>query len=308
MSNSGLEQTEFASDNYDKMNQSQAQTIKNIRELQNMEKNLYKKLDTSVAGKSVSKQEARRIINRINELSTLRQSLFKNLKNMYSLLRNNVSSARKNLVNDLTNIGIVEGELNNAKKQIEVLQTEKNNKLRMVEINKYYSLNYQNHSDIMKIIILTCIPVIIFAVIGNTQIIPSSITTILISICLGIGLIALFFKIKDIVFRDNMNYEEYDWGTPSSSSSSSDEEDDDPFGVQIKNKSWDDSFGCFGEDCCDNGTSYNSDTNKCESVNETMISGDLSKYSLNDNVQDTVILPNTSVVVPFREKTNFASI
>ena len=39
----GLEETEFSSKNFDKMNQSQAQTIKNIRELQRMEKNLYRK-------------------------------------------------------------------------------------------------------------------------------------------------------------------------------------------------------------------------------------------------------------------------
>jgi len=303
----GLEETEFSSKNFDKMNQSQAQTIKNIRELQHMEKSLYRKLDTSVADNAVSKSEAKRIINRINELSTLRQNLFKNLKNMYSLLRTNVSSSRQNLVNDLTNLGIVESELNNAKKQIEVLQTEKNNKLRMVEINKYYSLSYQNHSDIMKIIIVTCIPIIIIAALGNKELIPSWLSTILISLCLGIGLIVMFFKVKDLSFRDNMNYEAYNWGTPNNSSSSSDE-DEDPFGVEINDNSWDDSFGCFGEECCSEGTSWNSDTNKCETTNETMISGDLSKYSLNDNVHDTVVLPNNSVVVPFSDKNTFARV
>jgi hypothetical protein len=305
---SGLEETEFSSKNFDKMNQSQAQTIKNIRELQRMEKSLYRKLDTSVAGNAVSKSEARRIINRINELSTLRQNLFKNLKNMYSLLRTNVSSSRQNLVNDLTNLGIVESELNNAKNQIEVLQTEKNNKLRMVEINKYYSLNYQNHSDIMKIIIVTCIPIIIVAALGNKELIPSWLSTLLISVCLGIGLIMMFFKVKDLTFRDNMNYDAYNWGTPANSSSSSKDEDEDPFGVEIKSKSWDDSFGCFGEDCCSEGTSWNSDANRCETTNETMISGDLSKYSLNDNVHDTVVLPNNSVVLPFSDKNTFAKV
>jgi len=304
---SGLEETEFSSKNFDKMNQSQAQTIKNIRELQRMERNLYKKLDTSVAGNAVSKSEARRLINRINELSTLRQNLFKNLKNMYSLLRTNVSSSRQNLVNDLTNIGIVESELNNAKKQIEVLQTEKNNKLRMVEINKYYSLNYQNHSDVMKIIIVTCIPIIIVAALSNRGLIPSWLTTLLISICLGAGLIMMFFKVKDLTFRDNMNYDAYNFGTPNNSSSTS-SEDRDPFGLEIKDKSWDDSFGCFGQDCCSEGTSWNKDTNKCESLNETMISGDLSKYSLNDNVHETVVLPNNSVVVPFSDKNTFARV
>tara|TARA_Y100000991_G_scaffold204520_1_gene180091 strand:- start:388 stop:1305 length:918 start_codon:yes stop_codon:yes gene_type:complete len=304
---SGLEETEFSSKNFDKMNQSQAQTIKNIRELQRMERNLYKKLDTSVAGNAVSKSEARRLINRINELSTLRQNLFKNLKNMYSLLRTNVSSSRQNLVNDLTNIGIVESELNNAKKQIEVLQTEKNNKLRMVEINKYYSLNYQNHSDVMKIIIVTCIPIIIVAALSNRGLIPSWLTTLLISICLGAGLIMMFFKVKDLTFRDNMNYDAYNFGTPNNSSSTS-SEDRDPFGLEIKDKSWDDSFGCFGQDCCSEGTSWNKDANKCESLNETMISGDLSKYSLNDNVHETVVLPNNSVVVPFSDKNTFARV
>ena len=303
----GLEETEFSSKNFDKMNQSQAQTIQNIRELQSMEKNLYRKLDTSVAGNAVSKSEARKIITRINELSTLRQNLFKNLKNMYSLLRTNVSSSRQNLVNDLTNIGIVESELNNAKKQIEVLQTEKSNKLRMVEINKYYSLNYQNHSDVMKIIIVTCIPIIIIAALGNREILPSWLTTILISLCLGAGLIAMFFKVKDLTFRDNMNYDAYNWGTPNNSSSSS-SNDSGSVGIEIKDKSWDDSFGCFGEDCCSEGTSWNSDTNKCETTNETMISGDLSKYSLNDNIHDTVVLPNNSVVVPFSDKNTFARV
>lgn len=304
---SGLEETEFSSKNFDKMNQSQAQTIKNIRELQRMERSLYKKLDTSVAGNAVSKSEARRLINRINELSTLRQNLFKNLKNMYSLLRTNVSSSRQNLVNDLTNIGIVESELNNAKKQIEVLQTEKNNKLRMVEINKYYSLNYQNHSDVMKIIIITCIPIIIVAALNNRGLLPSWLTTLLISICLGAGLIMMFFKVKDLTFRDNMNYDAYNFGTPNNSSSTS-SEDRDPFGLEIKDKSWDDSFGCFGQDCCSEGTSWNKDTNKCESLNETMISGDLSKYSLNDNVHETIVLPNKSVVVPFSDKNTFARV
>ena len=51
----GLEETEFSDKNFDNMNQSQAQTIRNIRELQAMEKDLYKKLDTSVGGEAISK-------------------------------------------------------------------------------------------------------------------------------------------------------------------------------------------------------------------------------------------------------------
>ena len=305
-----FKQTEFSDKHFSQMNQSQEQTIQNIKELQEMEKNLYRKLDTSVAGEAVSKSEANRIVKRINEISTLRQNLFKNLKNMYSLLRNNVSSSRRNLVNDMTNIGIVESELKNAKNQIQVLKTEKNNKVRMVEINKYYSSNYENHSEVMKIIIFTCIPIILFAALGNMEIIPSSIITILISICLGIGLIFLFFKIKDIAFRDNMNYDEYNFSNVQGTSRD-DSSEDDPWGSDISAKistEWDDKFGCIGKECCADGTAFNSDKNKCESLNETMISGDLTKYSLNDNIYDTVNLPNKSVVNPFSDKNNYASV
>ena len=305
MSN-GLQETEYSSNNFDNMNDSQKQTIENIKELQEMEKSLYKKLDTSVSGNLVSKTEAKQIVNRINELSTLRQNLYKNLKNMYSLLRTNVASSRQNLVNDLTNVGIVESELNNAKNQIQVLQTEKNNKLRMVEINKYYSLNYKNHSNIMKIIILTCIPIIIFAFIGNKEIIPSWITNILISLSLGIGIIFMFFSVKDLYFRDNMNYEKYDFGSNPPPSNAADKEEN-PF-IEVKDKSWDDSFGCFGKECCAEGTAFNSDTNRCESVNETMISGDLTKHVFNDNAHETIVLPNKNVVNAFSENNSYAKV
>ena len=220
--------------------------------------------------------------------------------------RTNVAGSRQNLVNDLTNVGIVESELNNAKNQIQVLQTEKNNKLRMVEINKYYSLNYKNHSNIMKIIILTCIPIIIFAFIGNKEIIPSWITNILISLSLGIGIIFMFFSVKDLYFRDNMNYEKYDVSSNPPSSNASDKEEN-PF-IEVKDQSWDDSFGCFGKECCAEGTAFNSDTNRCESVNETMISGDLTKHIFNDNAHETIVLPNKNVVNAFSEKDSYAKV
>ena len=308
MVNHELEQIEFPNKHFNEMDQSQDQTIRNIQELQQMEKDLYKKLDTSVSGEAVSKEESKKIINRINELSLLRQNLFKSLRNMYSLLRNNVTNARQNLVNDMTNIGIVEKELNNAKRQIEVLQTQKNNKLRMVEINKYYSSNYQNHSNIMKIIILTCIPILIISFIHNKGFLSDNISNLLISLALGIGLIYLFFQVKDIYFRDNMNYDEYNFNILAKGSPSSNTEDDDPYPSVKINTKFDDNFGCFGKNCCSEGTSYNSEKNKCESLNETMISGDLSKYSLNDNIFDTVNLTNTNSVKPFSNKNNYANV
>ena len=59
--------------------------------------------------------EEKQIVGRINELSQMRTGLFNNMKDMYSYLQNNVAESRNDLVNQITTLGIVESELNNAK-------------------------------------------------------------------------------------------------------------------------------------------------------------------------------------------------
>ena len=62
---------------------------------------------------------------------------------------------------------IVEKELNAAKKRLQLLEEEKNNKIRLVEINTYFSDKYAEHSQLMKIVIFTLVPVIIISFLYN---------------------------------------------------------------------------------------------------------------------------------------------
>ena len=87
-------------DRLGEMNSRHKQSLENIKQLQNMEKELYASLDTSVSGRSISKAEQTKIINKINELSTMRMNLYMNMKDMYLFLQTNVSDTRNNLVND----------------------------------------------------------------------------------------------------------------------------------------------------------------------------------------------------------------
>jgi len=306
MANKGL-----SPDELEKMNSRHKQSLQNIKQLQTMEKDLYASLDTSVSGRSISKSEQQQTISKINELSAMRMNLYMNMKDMYLFLQTNISDTRNNLVNDLTNIGVVEGELNNAKSQLKLLEKERYDKLRMVEINTYYSDRYQAHTDVMKMIIFTCVPVLIVAVIANKGLIPANISNILIAVIIAIGVIYISYSIYDISRRDNMNFNEYKG--PTSNSNDNDTQGEDYSDVWTDdNSDKKPSEPCVGKDCCTDGMTFDSTTQTCKDITEGMISSQLVKGSMgmaNDNVNlQGISSGGGSVVMPYSNTENYAAL
>ena len=72
----------------------QEKTLENIQNIQNMEKELQSKLDTSIAGKGLSKKEQEKIVDKINELTQIRTNLYSNLNDMYKNTQANVAENR----------------------------------------------------------------------------------------------------------------------------------------------------------------------------------------------------------------------
>ena len=83
----------------------------------------------------------------------MRSTLFNNLTSLYSTNQYRVAETRNDLVDELTTIKVIEGELNNSKAQMNALNKQKNNKLRMVEINTYFGKRYEAQTNIIKVII-----------------------------------------------------------------------------------------------------------------------------------------------------------
>lgn len=304
MSDKGL-----SPDGLNQMNARHKKTLTNIQQLQNMEKELYNSLDTSVSGRSISKEEQTQIITKINELSDMRMNLYTNMKDMYLFLQTNVSGARNSLVNDLTNIGVVEGELNNAKKQMKLLKKERYDKLRMVEINSYYSDRYQAHTNLMKIVIFTCVPVLIVAILNNKGFIPSEISSIVIGIIVAVGIIYLAYCLYDIYSRDNMNFNEYSYKTPANKS---DTPNNKPDYADVWDEDSDSNTSptepCIGKDCCTDGMTFDVSSQTCKDVTESMVSARLVKGSMgmaNDNV-NLLTGGGTTVVMPFMNSDNYS--
>jgi hypothetical protein len=256
----------------------QKQTLNNIQQLQTMEKDLYTQLEKSSAnGGDIKSQDA--IIAKINELSQIRISLFNELNDMYKDTQGRVSQSRVDLVDQMTVAGVVENELNNAKNNLNALSDNKNQKMRMVELNTYYSQKYREYSRVMKLVIYFTVPVLILAILRKKTLIPENIANILIVILILVGSIMVVLRLMDLSSRSNMNFDEYDWGwDPSRYEPSVIQYDKQQLSGVVsnlkddaKNFSKSIGLGCIDEECCANGTVYDKEKKVCITSQEDTV-------------------------------------
>jgi len=262
------------STNLPNISQNNAQILTDIQSLQKMEQQLFSTLETNT---TLSSQQQSDIVNKINEISNTRVNLYQTLSGVNNFYENALSSSIGTLKEQTAAITIVEQELNRAKQRLELLEAEKNNKIRLVEINNYFSDKYAEHTNLMKIIIFTLIPVIILAILNNKGFLPNSFFYILLTIVVIIGSIFFWYRLGSIFMRDNMNYQEYDWYfNPNNVSTTSTTTTSDPwFTSNIPGT-------CVGQYCCSTGQTYDLSLNQCvgtSSVTETFVNNVLTKTS-----------------------------
>lgn len=289
-----------------KNEESELQSLNNIQQLQAMEKELYSKLEYNVAN-NVNVEEQTSIIKKINELSQLRINLFKTIENIYGSVQSSIANSRVNLVDQLTVVGVVENELNNAKKQLNLLESNKHNKMRMVEINTYYGKRYKAHTLLVKKLIFICIPLLIIAILKKKDLIPAIIPDMAIygvsALIVLVGGYSLIHNIVDINSRDNMDYDAYNWNfNPESQKPSVYEYNKAQLlGAtdSLSDLGLDMGFACVGAKCCSEGMTYDETARKCiKSVaKETFVTGQLTGGVFN-GANDTVYM-GTSEPEPY---------
>ena len=241
------------SKNFDNLQERNQQVLDNISQLQIQEKQMYDSLDDV----TLSSEQKQQIINKINEISQMRMNMYATMKDMYSYYQKNVSASSTTLGQEVVAIDVLENELNEAKKRLNLLQDQKYNKLRLVEINTYYGKRYNAHTRIMKIIVIMCIPLIILAFLANRGLLPSNLYIFLSGLVIIIGLVLLGLQIIDMSNRDNMNWDEYNWYFDRSNAPSDTTEGTatDPWATN--------SLTCIGSACCYEGSTYDEDKNIC---------------------------------------------
>ena len=180
------------------------QLLNDIQLLQEMEHQLFNSLETNT---TLTVTQQQQIIDKISQLSNMRVNLYQTLSDMNVFFQDSLESSSEILQSQTAAIGIVENELNQAKGRLDALKIEKNNKIRLVEINDYYSDRYAEHTTLMKIFIVTLIPIIILAILKNKEILPNPIFVMLIVIICFISLYYGWSTYTSIIMRENINYQ-----------------------------------------------------------------------------------------------------
>ena len=289
-------------------------TLNNIKDLQNLEKDLYTKLEIS-ANKQGDAVEQTTIINRINKISQIRISLLQTLNTMSDTLQTQVGNSRVNLVDQLTLIGVIEKQLNQIKEQMNQSDNIKNNKLRMVEINTYYGKRYKSYTELMKIVIFSSILFLILALLKKKEFIPENISNALLSIFLIISLFFILQKINDIYWRDNMDFDQYNWfNVPDSYEKTVFEYDKEAIEGEnieddLENNFYDITkessaiIGCIGAKCCSKNMKYDKKQEKCVDEVDSFLT---MAFIKSDNTA-RLNSPNSDIK-PFSSSNNYATI
>ena len=230
--------------------------IDNIKSLQTTEMKLYDSLES----KALNADQKMQIINQINQISQMRISLYANLKDSYSYYQQDVYESRNTMNDQMVSVDVIENELNDSKRRLNLLETQKNNKIRLVEINTYYGKQYNAHKQIMQIIVLICIPVLLLTGLASKGILPPKLSSLITGIIIIIGIYIIGAKIIDLSNRDNLNFDEYDWyfdkeAAPTNSSETNTSSSSDPWATS--------SLTCVGAECCYDNSIYDEVQNKC---------------------------------------------
>jgi hypothetical protein len=272
--------------------QNNEQILNDIQSLQQMEQQLFTSLETNT---NLSTTQQEQIIDKINQISNMRVNLYETLSGVNNYFENALTSSIGTLKEQTVAIAIVESELNQAKKRLAVLEEEKNNKIRLVEINDYYGDKYAEHGQLMKIVIFTLVPIIILAIMNNSNLLPDNIYYILAGFFALFGAVFFWYRMFSIWTRDNMNYQEYDWPAPGDTIDN---------GVVIDDPWTGGTIGtCIGSYCCSTGQTYDTSLNQCVGdstvetfVTESMINNVLTKTS--GNTKDKYMGNTNSNVLP----------
>lgn len=187
-------------------------TLGNIKMLQDKETSLYSSFGVSVAGEPLNSDDQEKILDDINSLTDLRVNLIRELKNQYNALTVNVAETSNDIKDEVASIEVMEQQLNEKKKQISKLKNIEINKLRMADINNYYADRSEYIASMYLIVVVMLASICVVLVVRKVFFfIPSIIYNSLLGIILIIGLVYIFYKLRDLYSRDKMNFNNYDF-------------------------------------------------------------------------------------------------
>lgn len=158
---------------------------------------------------SPDEQDQQDLIDKINELSDMRNGLFSDLQNSYKNVHNQLADDREELMGQMSMVKFVENELNRLKSNVNTLRNNKINKMRLVEINDYEAAKYSAHSNVMRILAIAAACVLVISLLFKFGFIPGVVSSVLLFVVFVVSLFFVVRDIADLYSRSNFDFNRY---------------------------------------------------------------------------------------------------
>ena len=140
-------QNENNQDIYNNLVDMHEKTLKNIRELQDVETEIFNNINEINSSGGENTQKIRQRINKVREV---RVDLYNRLTNIYQNTIDNTSFAKDSLINNNAMYQVVNDQLINVEDELKKIKQEMQNKKRMVMIGQYEYSKYREYKNILK--------------------------------------------------------------------------------------------------------------------------------------------------------------
>jgi len=238
------------------------ESLKEIAEISTIIQGLYKQLEQTLSNPNITTTESDNIIQNIETLSNVKKILIDNY------VRTNQNAQQSTIAQEIAYnetqqaMKAIQLEIEASKNKIAMLDQEKYNRLRLIEINNYYGLQYKNSRRIIIFVICVSILFLITIVLKNKGIISQNVFYYINIVVFVIAIIIFIHLIRNAYMRNNMNFDEYDFPfnygdtdypvSTSSSSSTTNTTSNNLFGLQ-----------CVGSSCCGPNQYFDTSSNTC---------------------------------------------
>ena len=213
-----------------------------IKKIQERQTELYSNLEVLGASKDISLPDVQKQINeifkQIETLNNVKNSIFQSLLTSFELNQSQLNASRFAYADSITALQIIEENLMNKQKILNDALAIRDNSERMVGINTYYTRRYEEHSNILKYVILFCGIIILAIFLMKIGIINNTISSIIIIASLAVGIIIIGAKVWDLSRRSNIDYDQYNFkfnpkDAPRNSSNTTNIKTDNTYGGDI---------------------------------------------------------------------------
>lgn len=165
---------------------------------------------------------------------------------------------------------VVEQQRERAVREFDKLLASRNNKKRQMEINTYYSKQYNAYIEIFQRLFIGCIPLLILGILNVNEVIDDTTHFRVSLLIIVVTFFSVAWKVNDLYWRNNLIFDTYDWVYDENKGTTKIDENRKNFNAKKGlNVVGDDlmrgahSNACKGVECCGPNTTWNANLKKC---------------------------------------------